>query len=114
MLLRHRNAAMVVKSSPTFLEAGLYLSYMNYFATGEGVRSSLAVAGTAEAAERILKERLPEYFHRGILTTSIDTYADEDTKAMIQWIPLAASETLRQLPPSAGHYFAEIHYNLGL
>ena len=112
MPLRHRNAVVVNKSSPTFLEAGLYLSYMNYFATGEGMTSSLAVAGTAEAAERMLKDRLPEYFHRGIVTTSIDTYADEEAKAMIQWIPLAASETLRQIPPSAGHYFTEIHYNL--
>jgi hypothetical protein len=104
---------MVNRSSPTFLEAGLYLSYMNYFATGEGMMSSLAVADTAEAAERTLKERLPDYFHCGIVTTAIDTYADEETKTMIQWIPLAASEVLRQLPPGAGHYFAEIHYNLG-
>ncbi|GLQ93420.1 hypothetical protein [Dyella acidisoli] len=97
---------------PTLLEAGWYLSYMNYAATGEGLRSCLAVAGTAEAAERILKEKLPEYFHRGIVTTPIDADAGEDVKAMIQWIPLAASEILRQIPPGAGHYFTEIHYNL--
>jgi hypothetical protein len=103
---------MANKSSPAFLEAGLYLSYMNSFATGEGMTSSLAVAGTAKFAERILKERLPEYFHTGIVTASIDIYADEETKAMIQWIPLAARETLRQLPQSAGYYFTEIHYNL--
>ena len=97
---------------PTLLEAGWYLSYMNYAATGEGLTSCLAVAGTAEAAERILKEKLPEYFHRCIVTTPIDAYADGDAKVMIQWIPLAASEILRQIPPSAGHYFTEIHYNL--
>lgn len=104
---------MSQKSAPsTFLEAGWYLSYMNYFATGEGQTSCLAVAGTPEAAEQILKEKLPEYFHRGIVTTSIDADADADAKAMIQWIPLAASEVLRQIPPSAGHYFTEIYYNL--
>lgn len=103
---------MANKSTPAFLDACWYLSYMNYAATGEGITSSLAVAGTAEAAERILKERLPEYFHSGIVTTSIDAYVDEETKAMIQWIPLVASETLRQIPPSTGHYFTEIHYNL--
>lgn len=104
---------MTNKSTPpTFLEAGWYLSYMNYAATGEGLTSCLAVAGTAKAAERILKEKLPEYFHRGIVTTPIDAYADEEAKTMIQWIPFAASETLRQIPPSAGHYFTEIHYNL--
>lgn len=99
-------------ASPTFLDAGWYLSYMNYFATGEGLRSCLAVAGTAGAAERILKERLPEYFHGGIVTTAINTEADADAKAMIQWIPPAASETLRQLPLNTGHYFTEIYYNL--
>jgi hypothetical protein len=97
---------------PTFLEAGWHLSYMNYAATGEGLRSCLVVAGTAEAAERILKEKLPEYFHRGIVTTAIDAYADADAKTMIQWIPLAASETLRRIPASTGHYFTEIDYNL--
>lgn len=97
---------------PTLLEAGWYLSYMNYFATGEGLRSCLAVAGTAEAAERILKEKLPEYFHRGIVTTPIDVGADTDAKAMIQWIPPAASETLQRIPLGTGHYFTEIYYNL--
>ena len=111
-MTRHRNAVMANESTPIFLDAGWYLSYMNYAATGEGMTSCLAVAGTVEAAERILKERLPEYFHRGIVTTSIDAYADEETKAMIRWIPLAASETLRRIPPGAGHYFTEIHYNL--
>lgn len=70
------------------------------------------MAGTAEAAERILKERLPEYFHRDIVTTPINAYADEETKTMIQWIPKAASETLGQIPPSTGHYFSEIDLNL--
>jgi hypothetical protein len=108
----HRDAVMDNESAPILLDAGWYLSYMNYTATGEGMTSCLAVAGTAEAAERILKGRMPEYFHRGIVTTSIDAYADEETKAMIQWIPRAASEILRQIPPSSGHYFTEIHHNL--
>lgn len=101
-----------IRMPPSFLEAGWYLSYMNYQATGEGVTSCLAVAGTAEAAERMLKEKLPEYFHRGIVTTAVDANADEDAKAMFQWIPLAASDILRQIPLSTGHYFAEIHFNL--
>ena len=101
-----------IPTPSNFLEAGWYLSYMNYAATGEGLRSCLAVAGSAEAAERILKEKLPKYFHQGIVTTAIDAKADEEAKTLIQWIPLAASETLRQNPPSTGHYFAEIHYNL--
>lgn len=97
---------------PTFLEAGWYISYMNYFATGEGLKSCLALAGSAEAAERILKKKLPEYYHLGIVTTAIDANADADTKVMMEWIPKAASETLRRIPPGTGYYFTEIDYNL--
>jgi hypothetical protein len=96
----------------TFPEGSWYLSFMNYAATGEGVTSCLAVAGSAEAAERLLKERLPEYFHGGIVTTLIDASANAEAQAMFQWIPAAASKILRQIPAGAGHFFTEIHYNL--
>lgn len=99
-------------STPSFLEAGLHISYMNYGATGEGVTSCIAVAGSPQYAEDILKKWLPEFFHRGIVTAPVDASADDDAKMMIQWIPEAARETLRQLPLSAGHYFSELHYNL--
>lgn len=85
---------------------------MNYAATGEGVTSCLVVAGTAEAAERILREKLPKYFHRGIVTTPIDASTSAGAQAMFQWIPAAASKVLREIPAGTVHYFTEIHYNL--
>lgn len=70
------------------------------------------LAGTAEAAERVLKERLPKYFHPGIVTTLIDASASAEAQAMLQWVPPAASQVLRKIPAGTGHYFTEIHYNL--
>lgn len=53
---------MALPGTPsTFLTAGWYIIFMNYAATGEGSTSCLAVAGSADAAQQILKERLPEY-----------------------------------------------------
>jgi hypothetical protein len=44
-----------------FLSAGLYMSYMVYHATGEGVMSCIAVAGSKQAAEHLMKGKLPEH-----------------------------------------------------
>lgn len=95
-----------------FLEAGYFISYMNYAATGEGVTSWLAVGGSALHAETELKEKLPDFFHQGIVTAPIDIDADDEVKMMIKWIPDPAMEILRQLPLGTGHYVSEIHYNL--
>lgn len=42
---------MAIQSVSSFLEAGLYIGYMNCFATGECVTSCIAVAGLAKRAE---------------------------------------------------------------
>lgn len=36
---------MKKRTDKSILDAGLYLSHMNYYATGEGVRSCLAIGG---------------------------------------------------------------------
>lgn len=100
------------KTSKAFIQAGWHISYMNYYATGEGVTSYLMVAGRAELSERLLKERIGEYFHPGIVTTAIDINANEDAVKMINWIPESAKELLGKIPLSTGYYFTELHYNL--
>lgn len=99
-------------SMKPFLEAGYFISYMNYAATGEGVTSCLAVGGSALQAEAQLKETLPEFFHQAMVTASIDIDANDEVKKMIKWIPDPAIEILRQLPLGTGYYVSEIHYNL--
>jgi hypothetical protein len=95
-----------------FLSAGLYMSYMVYHATGEGVMSCIAVAGSKQAAEHLMKGKLPEHYHRAIVTRLLDSALDEDAKKMLQWIPGPTKNILVEIPREAGEYYAEMYYNL--
>ena len=103
---------MQLNAEASFVKAGLYLCYMNYHATGEGVRSCISVAGSAQRAEHLIKEKLPDYFHVGLVTLPIDENADEDAVQMIEWIPLRVKATLARIPRGTGEYYSELHYNL--
>lgn len=95
-----------------FIEAGLYLCYMNYHATGEGVTSCISVAGSAQRAEDLIKDKLPAYFHAGLVTALIDADANDDIMQMIEWIPSQVKAILTRIPRGAGECFSELHYNL--
>lgn len=103
---------MRFSAEPSFLEAGLYISYMNYCATGEGVRSCVCVAGSARAAEHIIRGKLPDYYHVGIVIASIDEHASDDVKRMLDLIPPVVRASLVEIPRGAGEYYSEFHYNL--
>ena len=96
----------------SFMKAGLYLCYMNYHATGEGVRSCIAVAGSAKEAERLIKEKLPNYFHAGLVTKPIDEDAGDEAMRMLEWVPLRVKVTLGGMPRGTGEYYSELYYNL--
>ena len=103
---------MKKRTRKSILEAGLYLGYMQYYATGEGVRSCVAIGGSNEHAERLLKEKLHTYFHPLIITGAIDVNASEDTLRMIEWLPTEIQDALAGMPVGAAEYYAEFHYNL--
>lgn len=94
------------------MTAGLFLCYMNYHATGEGVTSCIAVAGSAQRAERLIKDKLPEYFYPGIVTTSINDVTDSEAMRMLEWIPSPVKIKLGGIPLGTGEYYSELHYNL--
>lgn len=96
----------------TLIEKGLYIGYMNYFATGEGVTSCICVAGSSGRAEKLLRERLHPYYHRGIITSPIASDADEESKRMVALIPAKISAILAEIPVGSGEYYSEFHYNL--
>ena len=100
------------RAAKSMLEAGLYLSHMNYYATGEGVRSCLAIGGSKEHAERLLKEKLHTYFHALIVTGPAEANASHDILAMIEWLPAKVRDALAEMPPGAAEYYSEFHYNL--
>lgn len=99
-------------SGSPFMTAGLFLCYMNYHATGEGVTSCIAVAGSAQRAERLIKDKLPEYFYPGLVTTSINDVTDSEAMRMLEWIPSPVKRTLGDIPRGTGEYYSEFHYNL--
>jgi hypothetical protein len=94
------------------LDSGLYISYMNYFATGEGATSCVAVGSSRRHAEVVLKERIDEYFHQGVETVPIDREMNEDARSMLARVPDDVKDSLRLMPSGAGHYFAEFYYNV--
>jgi len=103
---------MQMKAHNPLLEAGLYMSYMVYHATGEGVTCCVAVAGSKHATEQLMKKKLPEYFHAAIVTRLLDVALDEDAKKMLEWIPDPAKNVLLEIPRETGEYYAELYYNL--
>lgn len=96
----------------SFLEVGLYLSYMNYHATGEGVRSCISLAGSVQSAEKLIKEKLHDYFHVGIVTARIEATASDDIAQMIEWVPPQVKSALAAMPRGAAEYYSEFYYNL--
>lgn len=103
---------MKKRTRKSILEAGLCLGHMRYYATGEGVRSCIAIGGSNEHVERLLKEKLHNYFHPLIVTGAIDVNASEDILRMIEWLPPKIQDALAEMPPGAAEYYAEFHYNL--
>jgi hypothetical protein len=103
---------MKKRTEKSMLEAGLYLSHMNYYATGEGVRSCLAIGGSREHAERLMKEKLPNYFHALIVTGPATVNASQDILEMVKWLPTEIRNALAEMPLGAAEYYSEFHYNL--
>ena len=99
-------------TKPDLLDCGLYISYMNYFATGEGATSCVAVGSSPRHAEDVLKKRINEYFHRGVETVPLDREMNEEARSMLAHVPDDVKASLRRMPRSAGHYFSEFYYNL--
>jgi hypothetical protein len=100
------------RANQRFLESRLYISYMTYHATGEGMRLCLAVGGSTHRTERLLKTKLDEYFHQGIASSPISSTGEEEAALIAHWIPLVVKDILGQIPPGAGDYYAEFYYNI--
>lgn len=103
---------MKSEDASPLIDKGLHIGYMNYVATGEGVTSCICVAGSSQRARKMLCERLDPYYHRGIVTSSIESSADEESRRMVALVPPKISNILAEIPAGAGEYYSEFHYNL--
>lgn len=93
-------------------EIGMCMSYMTYFATGEGLRSCLSVAGSTHRCELLMKEKLPEYFWPAIVTVPIADDLDDRVARLLERVPVQVVTALMQMPRGAGEYYSEFYYNL--
>jgi hypothetical protein len=99
-------------TDPDLFDCGWYISYMRYYATGEGATFCVAVGGSQKYAEEVLKERIGEYFHQGIETVPVNREMSEHARMMLARVPDPVKDALRKIPLSAGYYFSEFHFNL--
>jgi hypothetical protein len=90
-----------------------YVSYLIHSGQGEGSMFLMVVAGDAAYAERMLKGRVDEYFHSGVVTTRLrDDLIDEATGwRLVDMIPDAIRKVLSNLPSWAGYYLCELEFN---
>ena len=103
---------MIEQDGASLQDLGLCISHMVYFATGEGLRSCLAIAGSAHRSEQLMKEKLHEYFWPCIVTAQITDELDERAAHMLERVPTQVVAALRQMPRGAGEYYSEFYYNL--
>ncbi|GAB3740045.1 hypothetical protein GCM10028794_24320 [Silanimonas algicola] len=100
---------MKKRTEKSTLQARLYMSHVNYHATGEGVRSCLAIAESGDKADGFLKDRLPGYFHALIVTGPAETNARRDILAKVERSPAKVRDALAEMPPGAAEYYSELH-----
>lgn len=91
---------------------GLCMSHMVYFATGEGLRSCLTIAGSAHRSEQLMKEKLHEYFWPCIVTAPITDELDDLAANLLERVPVQVVAALQKMPRGAGEYYSEFYYNL--
>lgn len=103
---------MIDQDGASLQDLGLCMSHMVYFATGEGFRSCLAIAGSAHRSEQLMKEKLHEYFWPCIVTVQITDELDDLAAKMMERVPAQVLAALQKMPRGAGEYYAEFYYNL--
>jgi hypothetical protein len=111
---RNRSVAKEPVMTVEIDESPLYVSYMLYAATGEGLTVAIAVAGGAHYAATVLKEKIPSYFHPAIVTAPFNPAMTLQGTAqpLRELVPNEYLQHLRKAPSGAGHYFSEFHFNL--
>lgn len=88
------------------MKTDYWVAYNGYFATGEGSTSWIAIANTAEEAERLFNEHVPDPFRKETVVSRSDRL-DPDVKKLIpkRIREFMASRTAHM------RFFQSFHYN---
>ena len=76
-------------------------------------RVCVALAGSQADAEKSLRSRVEKDFYPAIKSSPIADDSSDEVMRLLQWIPDAVKETLKQVPLGMGEYYAELFYDLG-
>lgn len=87
------------------------IAYGIYYATGEGMTVFIALAASAQHAERIYRESVDEYFHPCMAITQWGD-SSEDLEFVKPHVPAAVIELLAENPPGSTEHFCRTHWNL--
>ena len=88
-----------------------YVAFSLYYATGEGVTIFVAMGSSAKHAEKVFREKVPEYFHAGLQVFRWDDVSSELDEVK-RYIPQPVIELLATNPRGTTEHFSHTHYNL--
>ena len=88
-----------------------FVAFSLYYATGEGVTIFVAIGSSANHAEKVYRENVPEYFHAGLQVFRWDDASSEFDEVK-RYIPQSVIELLSGNPRGTTEHFSHTHYNL--
>lgn len=88
-----------------------HVAFSLYYATGEGVTIFVVMGSSANHAENVFREKVPEFFHAGLQVFSWDE-ASSQFDEVKRYIPQPVIELLTTNPKGTTEYFSHTHYNL--
>lgn len=87
------------------------IAYCFYYATGEGSSIYIAVGSSRKHAECLFRERVPEYFHRGMIVRDwLET--TEELEMIKTFVPAQVIDLITDHPPGTTEHFSLTHWNL--
>lgn len=87
------------------------VAFSLYYATGEGVTLFVVIGSSANHADTVFRDKVPEYFHPGLQTFRWDD-PSPDFDEVRRYIPQPVLELLAKNPSFTTEHFSHLHYNL--
>lgn len=89
-----------------------FIAFSNYYATGEGATSLLALGSSREQVEKVFIAKADPYFHPGRSVLVLNDETSEEAQRMPRFVPAAVIDLIRENPPETTEWFSHLHYNL--
>ncbi|ODS64307.1 MAG: hypothetical protein ABS41_03345 [Arenimonas sp. SCN 70-307] len=87
------------------------VAFSLYYATGEGVTLFVVIGSSVNHAEKVFRDKVPDYYHPGLTTFRWDD-PSPDFVEVKRYIPQPVLELLAKNPRGTTEHFSHMHYNL--